>query len=343
MLYRYKIIPKAPLITPLMSDTFFGHFCWALWYQRGDEYLTHFLDSYGKEKPAPVLFSSAFVSGYLPRPALPSLGWHKIKGFVSTHFREGKKDLFQEFSRIKSWNKRRLISVHQWLQLKEDYSEERLYEAFLNEEGIVDKKISELEIAMSNMIDRVSGTVPQEGGGLFVREKIWYHKGIDLDVYVEVNREEIEDLVIWFLTDHLQESGFGADKSIGMGSLSISRDDSFDPGQFAVPEPNARLSLSMSSFPGMESYDASYRLKTKFGKLGGMFASSSPTGGNPKPFKKPVLMYEPGAVFFCSNSLNDRSLLNNVHSDDRIRHCGIPITFPFKLREVDKYASKTAQ
>jgi len=332
MLYRYKIIPRAPLITPLMSDTFFGHFCWALWYQRGDEYLTHFLDSYGKGKPAPVLFSSAFVSGHLPRPALPSLGWHQIKEFVSTHFRGGKKDLFQGFSRIKSWNKRRLISVHQWLQLKEDYSEEQLYEAFLSEEGIVDERISELEIAMSNMIDRVSGTVTQEGGGLFAREKIWYHKGIDLDVYVEVNQAEIEDIVTWFLTDHLHESGFGADKSIGMGSLSISQDDSFDPDQFAVPEPNARLSLAMSSFPGMESYDASYRLKTKFGKLGGMFASSSPTGGNPKPFKKPILMYEPGAVFFCSNSLNDRSLLNNVHSDDRIRHCGIPITFPFKLR-----------
>lgn len=340
MLYRYKITPTSPLITPLMSDTFFGHFCWAVRYRKGEDYLAGFLGSYGNGRNAPVLFSSAFPAGHIPRPTIPSLGRNRIKKFVYEHFGEGKKEFFDGLSNIKGWSKRRLISEDQWLRLKEDYCEERLYEEFLKEEMPGDEEPFEFEVATSNTISRVSGAVPQEGGGLFSREKMWYHQGVGLDLYVEVNQDEVSDLAKWFLTEYLSESGFGADKSVGMGSLSIVPDKSFNSDLFTSQNGDARLSLSLTSFPGMEKYDAFYRLKTKFGKLGGSFATFSPTGGNPKPFKKPVLMYEPGAVFFCSDSLSDRSLLENVHSDDRIRHCGIPITLPFKIREDESHASK---
>ena len=43
MLYRYNIRPKSPVMTPLMSDTFFGHFCWALGYEKGEGFLEDFL------------------------------------------------------------------------------------------------------------------------------------------------------------------------------------------------------------------------------------------------------------------------------------------------------------
>lgn len=343
MLYRYKITPRSPVITRLMSDTFFGHLCWAIRYRAGEEYLARFLASYGNGKPAPVLFSSAFLAGHLPRPSMPSLGRHRITEFVRRHFGEGKRNLFDGLSEIKAWSKRRLLSVEQWLLLKEDYSEEKLYESFQNEKISVDETAFEYEeVATSNVISRVSGTVLQEGGGLFSRDKIWYHKGVDLDLYVEVNQEEFGDIAEWFLTDYLPENGFGADTSIGMGSLSIIADESFDADLFAVRDPNARLSLSLTSFPGIERYEAFYRLKTKFGKLGGSFATVSPTGGPPKPFKKPVLMYEPGAVFYCANSLNDSPLLEGVHSDARIRHCGIPITLPLKITEDKSYAPDSA-
>jgi len=338
MLYRYKIKPESPLITPLMSDTFFGHFCWAVRYSRGEDFLNRFLESFGNGNPAPVLFSSAFLSDHIPRPTIPSLSRDRLKKFVTRHFGEDKQDIFQGLSKIKGWSKRKLISVDQWYRLKNDYSEERLYEEYLNEESAVDETAFEFELAASNVISRVSGAVSQEGG-LFPREKIWYHEEVDLDLYVETNQAEYGDFVKWFLTDYLSESGFGADKSIGMGRLSISLEESFDAGMFAVQDHNALLSLSLTSFPGIETYDAFYRLITKFGKLGGSFATVSPTGGNPRPFKKPILMYEPGAVFFSTSSLNDRPLLEDVHSDGRIRHCGIPITLPFKIREDQSYAS----
>lgn len=342
MLYRYKIKPRSPIMTPIMSDTLFGHFCWSLLYSRGEKYLKDFLDSFGSYKPAPLLFSSAFLSGYLPRPDLIPLKRNQVKKFIYKHFGEKKNEQYKGLSTIKDWNKIRLVSLKQWYFLKDDYSDERLYEGFASEDLKKGESIFELEVSASNIINRISGVVEQEGGGLFQREKIWYHKGIELDLYVEINDDEMTDIVKWFLTEYLSEHGYGADKSTGMGSLSISSDKSFDPEMLYVDDVNALLSLSMVAFRGMEEYDALYRLKTKFGKLGGSFAVSSPTGGNPRPFKKPILMYEPGAVFFNTESLNNRSLLDNVHSDNRIRHCGIPVTLPFKTREDTRYAKSAA-
>ena len=356
MLYRYNIRPKSPVMTPLMSDTFFGHFCWALLYEKGEGFLADFLGAYGDGKSAPVLFSSAFVSGMLPRPVLPPPGREQIRKFVEEHFVDDKANMFKNMTGkqksfigmtyIKAWSKLDHMSVEQWHELKDDYSEMWLLSTFFKkykgEDGFSDSRFFETEMSASNTISRINGTVTAESGGLFQREKIWYHEGIELDLYVEVNSEEMIPIVRQFLTDYLPGTGFGADKTIGMGELDISPDKMFEHDLFSVDDANAHLSLSLAAFTGIENYEAFYRLKTKFGKLGGDFAFSSPTGGNPKPFKKPVLMYEPGAVFLCSENLNDKPLLENVHSDQRIRHCGIPVTLPFKINEDISYANIAA-
>lgn len=325
-------------MTPLMSDTFFGHFCWALVFRKGESYLVDFLESYGKGRPAPVLFSSGFPSGYLPAPALPAPGREKLISLVKERFGSKKVDQFRGMSAIKETKKISHIPVKKWLQLKDNFSQEKLIKDIVTEKAYEMDKISKSEVSASNVINRESGTVSEEGG-LFQREKTWYLSNVKLDLYVEVNNPEMGEPVDWFLSDYLPENGFGADKSTGMGVLSISRDEAFDEGLFQTDAPNARLSLSMASFEGMEKYDSHYRLRTKFGKLGGTFAVSSPTGGNHRPFKKPVLMYDPGAVFFTPETLSNKSLLKNVHSDTRIRHCGIPITLPFTFREDDSHAN----
>ena len=356
MFYRYHIRPTSPVMTQLMSDTFFGHFCWMLLYEKGEGFLADFLSAHGDGKTAPVLFSSAFVSGSLPRPVLPSLRREQIRSFVEEHFVHDKANLFKNMTdkqktfigmtNIKAWSKLEQLSIEQWNELKDDYSEIRLFETIFEKyeggDGFNGSTSFETEMSASNTVNRISGTVTAESGGLFQREKIWYHEGIELDLYVEVNSEEMIPLVRQFFTDCLPRTGFGADKSIGMGALEFSIDEMFKPDLFSVDEANARLSLSLASFPDIETYDAFYRLKTKFGKLGGSFAFSSPTGGNPRPFKKPVLMYEPGAVFLCAEDINDKPLLDNVHSDKRIRHCGIPITLPFKISEDISYANIAA-
>jgi CRISPR-associated protein Csm4 len=187
------------------------------------------------------------------------------------------------------------------------------------------------EVYTSNIIDRINGDVIT--GGLFTREKTWMKHDCRFDLYVEINNHEMEETVFHFLTQSLPNTGYGADKSVGMGGLEIEKDEKFDPAVFSVDGANARLSLSLASFDGIGDIPSHYRLKTKFGKLGGHYAVSSPTKGPANPFKKPVLMYEPGAVFYTPNHLGNKPLLKNVHADEHIRHCGIPITLPFIIKK----------
>ncbi|MDY6853444.1 MAG: hypothetical protein SWO11_01860 [Thermodesulfobacteriota bacterium] len=346
MLYRYKIRPMSPVMTPFMSDTFFGHFCWAVLYEKGAVYLDDFLSIFGAGHKAPVLFSSAFVSGYLPKPVLPPPKRDEIREFVKSYFVEkpyagirsmsDKGKRFDGMTKIKTWNNLKLISIEDWLSLKDDYCETHLLEIFykrLQADVDSEKPIFETEIAASTTISRLSGTVPEEGGGLFQREKTWYHKDMELDLYVEINQEEIVPLVKWFLCDYLPLYGFGKDKSVGMRCIEVEQDNLFSQEQFSVNNPNSSVTLSLAAFDGMAKYKSFYRLMTKFGKLGGNYAYSSPTGGGTKPYKKPILMIEPGGVFFTNEDLSAKPLLDEVHSDPSIRQCGIPVMLPLRIRE----------
>lgn len=345
MLYRYKLKPRSPVTTSLMSDTFFGHFCWAALFEKGESFLQDFLAAYEKEKPAPVLFSSAFKAGFLPRPAMPQAGRKKMQQFVDRYFvvdpdgalkgKSEKQKQFEGMAAAKKWNKQRFISTESWSQLKNNYSESGLLKIFYEQfrQG-KDKEESSFEtmISASNSINWFSGTVSEEGG-LFQRESSWFYHNACLDLYVEVNLEEMVPLIDWFLTDYLPLNGFGKDKSVGMGSFDIILDKSFNTNLFKVDLSNAAMTLSAGAFEGIEQYPSFYRLMTKFGKLGGTFSVSSPSGGPVLPFKKPILMLEPGAVFFTTEKLNKQPLLKNVHSDKRIRHCGVPITVPVNIME----------
>ena len=336
MLYRYKATPKSPFMTEIMSDTLFGHLCWALAYTEGDKSLEEFLTRYEQNKPAPILFSSAFPAGHLPRPTLPSLSREKSNALIHDYLGEDRKKIVKIVSRLKALSKKKFIAIDDWNILKDSYSQQNLYEILLKRQDAEEIFVNP-ETSASNTISRINGCTLEEGG-FFTREKVWHHKDTALEIYVQADDSEY-DRAHWFLTEYLPQNGFGADKSVGMGHMTIERDEKFAPEVFSVNEPNARMSLCLAAFEGIGSINASYRLNTKFGKLGGSFAFSSPTGGNPKPFKKPILMCEPGAIFFCQDELNDRPLLNHVHSEPtaNIRHCGIPITLPLKMKTSEVY------
>lgn len=339
MLTRYFVKPRSPVITPLMSDTFFGHFCWAMRYRHGEKFLERLLDSYGKGNPAPVLFSCGFPGGFLPLPVLPPPEREDIDAFARLYVEkrmrteqlsQGQK-LLLAYQEAKALLKSSYVSLDCWTKLKEKWS----WPSFLqylsqnfNGAGNLDGPFSTLEICAGNSIDRSTGTVSEESGELFERDKLWYPAGKGLHLYVEVNDDGLEEQVEWFLLDFLTVTGFGKDKSVGMGWFAIERDKDFDPESLQVKNANARLALSMTSFEGMAGYRSFYRLTTKFGRLGGDFALWGPGGGPPKPFKKPVLMLEPGAVFFTNEALNTKELLGGIHTDQRIRHCGVPLTIP---------------
>ena len=328
MLQRYKIRLLSPLGTDLMSDSIFGHFCWGLRYLEGERFLGDFLGAFGRGRRAPVLFSSAFPEGTIPRPELPHPERSAVMAFARQKAGDDRLSLLKEIEKARAILSRRYISLADWQDLKGRVSWTSILAGRRRDDADGDPKQDE-EIAYSNVISRRTGTVSEEGG-LFARTRFWYRGNGGLHLYVAINDPTLFSVTERVLLEYIPATGFGADKSVGMGRLSVEKDESFDPSVFDCPSANARLLLSMTAFDGLERYESYYRLKTKYGRLGGGFASASPTGGEPRPFKKPILMYEPGAVIVTADPPDTADLLRGVHTDARICHCGVPLSIPFR-------------
>lgn len=329
MLLRYKVRVLSPLETPLMSDTIFGHFCWGLRYLEGERFLEDFLGAFGGGRRAPVLFSSAFPAGMIPRPEIPPPARSLIVEFARQKAGADQVRLLNALDRARSILRRSYIPLSAWQKIKEGLSWSSMLSLLWEKAADAEETEPIEEVTQSNVISRITHSVSAEGG-LFTRARSWYPKDAALEFYAAFNEPDLIAVAEKILLDYIPGTGFGADKSVGMGRLSVERDSSFDPSSFDCPGANARLLLSMAAFDGLERHEAYYRLKTKYGKLGGGFAAASPTGGDPRPFKKPILMFEPGAVVVTPEALDAADLLRGVHTDGRIRHCGIPLSIPFR-------------
>ena len=66
-IYRIKLNTFSGILTPLQSDTIFGHLCWILAYRKGDKKLQEFLDPFKAGNP-PFLISDGFPNDFLPKP-----------------------------------------------------------------------------------------------------------------------------------------------------------------------------------------------------------------------------------------------------------------------------------
>ena len=318
MFLRYKIKMLSSLRTYLQSDTIFGHICWGMRYLKGEEYLKDFLEQY--EDDVLLLISDAFPEGCLPRPLLPSLKHEEIDNMA----REGNKTKFEFMRRLKGIKKEKWIPVSLWEEIKSEASEKQITMKLLKESE-KDKEKERHEITAHNTISRNTNTTLEEGG-LYFTTDAWFNGR--MDIYVKFRDDEVKRLWEYIWKEYIEKTGFGKDKSTGKGEIKIDIDSSFDFNVFDVEDYNCLMSLSGVAFQRWpENLNASYKLRTKYGKLGGDFAIR----GN--PFKKPVIMMEPGAIFYDTKNIPLRGqLLKNIHTDSRIRHYGLPFTIPLRIR-----------
>ena len=77
-LYRFTLTPQSAMGTPLVGDTFFGQFCWAVRNRFGEARLIELLEGYTEQRPF-IVVSDAFPQGFLPLPTLPSTFWEKLE------------------------------------------------------------------------------------------------------------------------------------------------------------------------------------------------------------------------------------------------------------------------
>lgn len=333
--FRVVIKIQSSFITPFHSDTIFGSLCWALRYLKGEDSLLSFLTEYQNSEP-PLLVSNGFPLGFLPRPILPELNLVQFRNVLAHKSIEDLTEI--EISNlIKRLKKIKFIPEIFYRNHQDGFSQEDVIKEYLNGK-MENYPYWQSELYYHNSINRLTGKPVEEGGFFFQEEYILHNPDKDLSIIADTNNNKIqlflkgdyfsqEELLSLF--QFISFSGFGKNKSTGKGRLKI-----VDIDEFTLPNaiiPNAFIALSLFVPTEEDPAKGYYQSMVKYGKLGGSLTKSILSQNGHQPFKKPLLMFEPGSLFF-SNSLNEYygSLIENIHLDKQVKHYAY--AFPLGVR-----------
>lgn len=349
--YTVTIKPLSPFVTPLDSDTLFGHICWAMSYLpefRNEKSLETLLRGFAQTDGFPLVLSSALPRHYLPFPLLPPLDAcekttlnyifihrprpHKKDGSLSHAHNE--LDFIQW---LKQLSKQRYISLETFREKRDNFSKFQIYHDVL-EEKLSMNGFSPVKDAPSpeafvgeemkhNAINRITGQVIE--GHFFSRKTVFYPPDARLVVYLKTSFFTPPELETLFR--FIGQNGFGGDKSTGCGRFEAVIDEGtpFDAPGADNDGRNAHLLLSMTHPSVLKQYETVYyRLRTKFGKVGGY----APQDRQISPFKNPTPLLEPGAVIFTAHQPDYfGELFDHVHPQwGSLRHYGV--AFPVSLK-----------
>ncbi|MBM3216468.1 hypothetical protein FJZ36_16340 [Candidatus Poribacteria bacterium] len=268
-LYRSRIRLRSPSGTKWQADTLFGHWCWWRVRRAGEEGLCAALGRYVAHEPL-FLLSDGFPAGSLPRPMsiAPPTG--------------DELDNRPKPERVDAAKRRKADRDRLWLTVDG-------FNAARNGDALEPRHFTQpamiLHSRTMNQIDRRTGTAGSEGGQLFQFTEHWIPV---VDIYWKILPEAVS-LVTDFLDD-LRRSGYGRRRSIGYGAIhdiDFAPCDAFAP----VQEPNGFVTLSRFVPAQDDPTDGAWRLAVKYGKLGEELANRG------RPFKKPIIQIEAGAVF----------------------------------------------
>ena len=296
-LYKTTLTPISSFATQLKGDTFFGMLCWALRYKFGEERLKDLIKDYDKNPF--LIVSDGFLSGFLPKPTMPS-------------------QMLGENKEFKKENRKKL-----WLSC-EDFVNSKFTQAktidevaeILKNKGIKICK-TKSEITTKNTINYISFTADDPYSELeFILPPQDIYMLLDED---RLSLQELGETVR--LMGHI---GYGKNASIGKGRFEI--------GDFVAVAQNdscAFMTLSPCILQKMnEIKDCFYEPFTRFGKHGGYLASSG------KFEKSPLLLANTGAVVLLKESRDIKFIGKMIagHSEQRDTiHQGYSIVLPLKL------------
>lgn len=267
--YRIDIAVPSGFITPWQSDTLLGHLCWVAERQgsfRNFKGATGLINLF-RATDIPFVISDGFPAGLLPAPIT-------LKGrFLSKSSENLDRD---SYALMKKAKKREYLSLEQF----QAFQQGKVPNLEIESKGFVK------ETTLHNKISRFTNTTG-DAGSLFERDEIFAPDG-KVEIYAKVREGFEEDLQHLFQL--LVYSGFGAKKSSGKGSCCLENFELFG-GFENISNPVGFVTLSHYVPAQTDPTDGSYKTMVKYGKLG----EEKTFSGN--PFKKPLIMLKPGAVF----------------------------------------------
>jgi CRISPR-associated protein Csm4 len=334
--YVITIIPLSGFGTPLAGDTLFGHFCWQLAYDSGlaEGGLEAALARYDGRPFA--VFSSAFpvvppgkegeAEGYaLPRPSLPPSWLFSESG-----------DRRQRIKSRKERKKSGWMLASSSLEIKvnnQDFcSSETLAKKFAGKplglygDAPVLEKHSERP---HNTINRVTNTT---GEGVFAPYSIPcsdYLPGARLAVLVLLDPEATDIDRVRQGLSRIGQFGFGRDASTGMGRFTV--EGARETALRQIKGANSLYTLA-PCVPTENQCQGAYYFTpmVRYGRHGDRLATSQ------VPYKAPVVMAAPGAVFSLAPGQNaplyiGRAVRGVSRIEPKTVHQGYAPCLPFRL------------
>lgn len=297
--YRFTLKTQTAFGTPLVGDSLFGQFCWAVVQHYGETRLENLLNGYADQKPF-IVISDAFPKGYLPLPALPSQLWEN--GAEQDRKKLKKKawiDVAQHAQSVNAWQK-----------------------SAKNDAEIGLQKTTQDQ--PHNTLNRQTMTTGENEFAPYSISQIWYPQHTELDLYVVFDDARIRlDEVIQCLSD-IGKIGFGRDASIGLGKFELAQTQAVT---FSTKNANAYLTLANTAPQGLDldSENSFYQLHTRFGRHGGLYALGS------NPFKKPIILAKTAAIFAVENwhkPFLGNGLANVSYAQEKAVHQGYAPVVP---------------
>jgi len=264
--YRIILEPTGPVGTPWQSDTLFGHLAWMVAMEEGEKAVENFLEPFLDGEP-PFVLSDGFPNELLPKPLLDAGG--------------KKPETIEEHMLLKKAKKARFLSPDDFesARRKGEMKAPPPREPYLTRE------------TLHSQPARTTGTTGGDGAlfptyDTYVRGEDGESPG-NISVYARCFGDSMGRLKE--LVERLSAVGYGRDKSTGTGAFRMRTMVEFDG--FA-PFEGADGFISLSSFVPAENdpLEGRWSMRVKRGFLG-------EHAGRGNPFKRPLIQFEPGAVF----------------------------------------------
>ncbi len=265
-LYRLRVVPESPWLTPWQSDTVGGLLCWVCARTLGARVLNERIIEPAVNGDPPFVVSDAFPEDWLPVPAsVLLLPWPAEERKAVKRARWVGRAAFRQVQRGCRPQVSDLVLeplVHEYVQVR-------------------------------NAIRRGAGNATGDGGLFPTYERTL---GLDLQnrpleyltIYLRVRPDDSEFLLTLF--HELAAWGFGADRSVGKGQFRVAGGLEQVAELDDVTEPTGCAVLSTFQPNRSDPTDGAWRAFTKYGKLG-------PDFGLENVFKRPLVLLRPGACF----------------------------------------------
>jgi len=323
---KLKLKLKSGLLSGLQSDTIYGHFCWRLKEQLGENKLAEFLQCYHEEKPIFTL-----SNGLLEKNDVIFFS----KPYYDTPLNiesNSKKERIEKFLKHKKIKTKKVITLEQLnLFLTGDTID---YEASFERTEIKNLRIPKLkqDLRISVEIDR--STFSHKEGQLFSYNPFYVDDEEEQTFFIVLIKilddEKFKSFQCEEILKSVFETGFGKKKSSGYGQFEVL--ELTDYNGFKEPkETNGFLALG-NYLPSANDKieDGYYEYNVKYGRLGESFSQGT------NPFKRPIILFQSGSCFLSKvrNNYYGRITNQSEITDYKpfVVQFGIPFTLKFYYR-----------